>query len=122
MARRIALLDEGGDHVCVATEPVAVRSTGRLTPLRLSDVQHLQPGQDPEERNDPPTERATAPPNMGSCSVTTRTSAMPSKFGQRESEKQYEAPKDKGISKTRAAKFPRRAEAWREAVGRGRRR
>lgn len=58
VVRRIALLDEGGDHICVVTEPVSVRSTGRFTPLRLSDVDDLVPGHDAEERNDPPTDRA----------------------------------------------------------------
>jgi flavin reductase (DIM6/NTAB) family NADH-FMN oxidoreductase RutF len=58
VVRRIALLDEGGDHVCVVTEPVTVRSGGRFTPLRLSDVDDLVPGHQSDERNDPPTERA----------------------------------------------------------------
>lgn len=58
VARRIALLDEGGDHVCVVTEPVEARSSGPFTPLRLSDVSDLAPGHGTEERPDPPTERA----------------------------------------------------------------
>ena len=33
--RRIALLDEGGDHVCLTTEPVAVHTAGPFRPLRL---------------------------------------------------------------------------------------
>jgi flavin reductase (DIM6/NTAB) family NADH-FMN oxidoreductase RutF len=56
--RRIALLDEGGDHVCVTGEPVAARSAGPFEPLRLSMVGHLVPGHGPRERPDPPTERA----------------------------------------------------------------
>lgn len=56
--RRVALLDEGGDHVCVVTEPLRAESAGRFRPLRLSDVEDLTPGHDAEERNDPPTERA----------------------------------------------------------------
>ncbi|WP_343203436.1 flavin reductase family protein, partial [Rhodococcus ruber] len=61
--RRVALLDEGGDHVCVVTEPVAVTTRGRLTPLRLSAVAHLRPGHTAAERPHPATERAdrTAP-------------------------------------------------------------
>lgn len=55
---RIALLDEGGDHVCVVTEPVEAASGGPFTPLRLSDVDDLDPGHAAEERNHPPTERA----------------------------------------------------------------
>ncbi|WP_346772754.1 flavin reductase [Rhodococcus sp. 14C212] len=59
--RRVALLDEGGDHVCVVTEPVAVHSTGRLAPLRLSAVAHLHPGHAAAERPHPVTERADPP-------------------------------------------------------------
>jgi flavin reductase (DIM6/NTAB) family NADH-FMN oxidoreductase RutF len=58
VVQRIALLDEGGDHVCVVTEPVDARSGGRFTPLRLSDVDDLVPGHEADERNNPPTERA----------------------------------------------------------------
>ncbi len=58
VARRIALLDEGGDHVCVVTEPVAVHSSGPFEPLRLSQAEHLTPGHENDERHDPPTERA----------------------------------------------------------------
>ena len=57
--QRIALLDEGGDHVCVVTEPLRAESTGRFAPLRLSAVEDLTPGHEAEERNDPPTERAS---------------------------------------------------------------
>ena len=56
--RRVALLDEGGDHVCVTGEPVAAGSSGPFEPLRLSQVGHLEPGHGPRERPDPPTERA----------------------------------------------------------------
>lgn len=57
-ARRIALLDEGGDHVCVVTEPVRTWAGDRFAPLTLRRVQHLEPGHSTEERNSPPTERA----------------------------------------------------------------
>ena len=56
--RRTAMLDEGGDHVCVVTEPVAASSGGRFTPLRLTDVSRLDPGHEVDERPLPPTERA----------------------------------------------------------------
>jgi flavin reductase (DIM6/NTAB) family NADH-FMN oxidoreductase RutF len=56
--RPTALLDEGGDHVCVITEPVAAQSGGPFRPLRVSDVGHLVPGHGSTERPDPPTERA----------------------------------------------------------------
>jgi flavin reductase (DIM6/NTAB) family NADH-FMN oxidoreductase RutF len=55
---RTALLDEGGDHVCIAGDVASVHSGGPFTPLRLSAVTHLQPGHSNEERNSPPTERA----------------------------------------------------------------
>lgn len=58
VAKRIALLDEGGDHVCVSTEPVATRAADLYQPLRLSEVAHLTPGHSSQERNAPPTERA----------------------------------------------------------------
>lgn len=60
VARRVALLDEGGDHVCIVVEPVSAHTAGRFAPLRLSDVDDLVPGHQAEERNDPPTERASA--------------------------------------------------------------
>jgi flavin reductase (DIM6/NTAB) family NADH-FMN oxidoreductase RutF len=61
VARRRTLLDEGGDHVCVVTEPVAGKCGGRFTPLRLSAAGHLTPGHEFSERPDPPTERARPP-------------------------------------------------------------
>ena len=58
VVRRVALLDEGGDHVCIPTEPVSVESSGTFRPLRLSQAAHLTPGHENEERHNPPTERA----------------------------------------------------------------
>ncbi len=60
VGRRLALLDEGGDHVCVITEPVAGQSSGRFDPLRLSRAGHLTPGHGSRERHHPPTERAAS--------------------------------------------------------------
>jgi flavin reductase (DIM6/NTAB) family NADH-FMN oxidoreductase RutF len=57
LVRRVALLDEGSDHVCVTTEPVVAETTGSFRPLRLSAAVDLVPGHDNEERNSPPTER-----------------------------------------------------------------
>jgi flavin reductase (DIM6/NTAB) family NADH-FMN oxidoreductase RutF len=57
-ARRVALLDEGSDHVCVVLEPVDVVTDGALDPLRISDVSDLEAGHDAGERPHPPTERA----------------------------------------------------------------
>jgi flavin reductase (DIM6/NTAB) family NADH-FMN oxidoreductase RutF len=56
--RRIALLDEGGDHVCLTTEPVAAQAAGPFRPLRLSQAGHLRAGHGAQERPEPPTERA----------------------------------------------------------------
>lgn len=56
VARRVALLDEGGDHVCVVTQPIATHTSGRFLPLLLSDAQHLQPGHDSDERPGPPAD------------------------------------------------------------------
>ncbi len=58
VARRVALLDEGGDHVCVVTEPLTVHSSGPFEPLRLSHAEGLTPGHENQERHNPPTERA----------------------------------------------------------------
>jgi flavin reductase (DIM6/NTAB) family NADH-FMN oxidoreductase RutF len=49
VVRRTALLDEGGDHVCVVTEPVDVVSSAPFAPLRLSRVAGLVPGHDADE-------------------------------------------------------------------------
>jgi len=58
VVRRTALLDEGGDHVCIAAEPIDVTAAGPCEPLRLAQVAHLTPGHEVGERHDPPTERA----------------------------------------------------------------
>jgi flavin reductase (DIM6/NTAB) family NADH-FMN oxidoreductase RutF len=60
--RRTALLDEGGDHVCLAAEAIEAHSGGPFDPLRLSHVTHLEPGHANEERPTPPTERALSTP------------------------------------------------------------
>jgi flavin reductase (DIM6/NTAB) family NADH-FMN oxidoreductase RutF len=56
--RKVALLDEGGDHVCVVGELVSAATAAPFTPLRLSQVTHLRPGHEAEERHGPPSERA----------------------------------------------------------------
>ncbi len=58
-ARRTALIDEGGDHVCVITEPVDVHASGPFRPLRLAQAAHLEPGHGSTERPSAPTERAS---------------------------------------------------------------
>lgn len=58
VCRTVAILDEGGDHLCVVTEPIQAEADGPFTPLRLSAVDDLTPGHEAEERPTPPTERA----------------------------------------------------------------
>ena len=58
VATRVALLDEGGDHVCVVLAPIEVAPAAHLRPLRLSQATHLEPGHDSGERPEPVTERA----------------------------------------------------------------
>ena len=55
LVRRVALLDEGGDHVCLSAECLEAEAPGRFEPLRLSRVDHLTPGHESDERADPPT-------------------------------------------------------------------
>ncbi|MDO7867349.1 flavin reductase family protein [Nocardioides jiangxiensis] len=50
LVRRVALLDEGGDHVCLSTEPVAVRHGSGFVPLRLSACDELDPGHAHDDR------------------------------------------------------------------------
>jgi len=57
-AERVALLDEGSDHVCLVIAPTEAEAPSSFRPLRLSQVAHLQPGHEAEERPEPPTERA----------------------------------------------------------------
>ncbi|HSX66135.1 flavin reductase family protein [Nocardioides sp.] len=58
VVRRLALLDEGGDHVCLTTEPVRVDGGAPHAPLRLSACCDFTPGHSNDERHSPPTERA----------------------------------------------------------------
>ena len=58
IVKRTVLVDEGGDHVCMAAEVASAVSPGPFAPLRLSDASHLEAGHDSEERQTPPTERA----------------------------------------------------------------
>lgn len=58
LLRRLTLLDEGGDHVCVVSTPEEASTGGAFRPLRLSAVDDLPPGHETDERNDPPTERS----------------------------------------------------------------
>jgi flavin reductase (DIM6/NTAB) family NADH-FMN oxidoreductase RutF len=50
LLERIAVLDDGGDHVCVTTRVLTATSPGSFTPLRVSQVAHLTPGRPAEAR------------------------------------------------------------------------
>ena len=50
VVERIAMLDDGGDHACFTTRVLSAHSGGPFTPLRLSDVAHLEPGRSSESR------------------------------------------------------------------------
>lgn len=47
---RLALLDDGGDHVCLPMKVRSAQSVGPFEPLRLSQARHLDPGHEAEER------------------------------------------------------------------------
>ena len=47
---RIALLDDGSDHVCVTSKVLSVEKGEPFDPLRLADASGLEPGHDNEER------------------------------------------------------------------------
>jgi len=47
---RIAVLDDGGDHVCVTARIVSAQAGERFTPLRVSDASDLEPGHPAEDR------------------------------------------------------------------------
>jgi flavin reductase (DIM6/NTAB) family NADH-FMN oxidoreductase RutF len=53
--KRTVLVDEGGDHICLAAQCLQAETSGRFEPLRLSRVTHLVPGPKNDERADPPT-------------------------------------------------------------------
>lgn len=47
---RVALLDAGGDHVCLTTQVRSASFGAPFEPLRVSDASHLEPGHEAEER------------------------------------------------------------------------
>jgi flavin reductase (DIM6/NTAB) family NADH-FMN oxidoreductase RutF len=47
---RIAVLDDGSDHVCVTTRVVAAQANESFAPLRVSSATNLEPGHDSDER------------------------------------------------------------------------
>ena len=51
VVERLAILDDGGDHACFTTRVLSAHSVGPFTPLRLSDVAHLEPGRSSRSRS-----------------------------------------------------------------------
>ena len=47
---RIALLDDGSDHVCLTTRVSSAETDGDFEPLRVSSAAHLTPGHESDER------------------------------------------------------------------------
>jgi flavin reductase (DIM6/NTAB) family NADH-FMN oxidoreductase RutF len=47
---RIAMLDDGGDHACLALRVSSAATSGSFVPLRLSSASHLDPGHESDER------------------------------------------------------------------------
>lgn len=47
---RIAVLDDGGDHVCLASRVVSAHADEPFTPLRVSAATNLEPGHPAESR------------------------------------------------------------------------
>lgn len=50
LVERLAVLDDGSDHVCLTARVRAAQLPGRFEPLRLSAVAHLRAGRDSDER------------------------------------------------------------------------
>jgi flavin reductase (DIM6/NTAB) family NADH-FMN oxidoreductase RutF len=47
---RLAMLDDGSDHVCITTRMRSASSGDRFVPLRVSSATQLEPGHDSDER------------------------------------------------------------------------
>ena len=50
VVERIAMLDDGGDHVGITARVVSAEASGPFIPLRTSDVRHFVPGHGSGER------------------------------------------------------------------------
>lgn len=50
LLERIAVLDDGGDHVCITTRVRSAQANGTFVPLRVSNADHLAAGHASEER------------------------------------------------------------------------
>lgn len=54
--RRLTMLDDGGDHVCVSGEVTDIRCDETFRPLRLTAAADWEPGHEPDERAIDPSE------------------------------------------------------------------
>ena len=50
LLERVAVLDDGGDHVCLTTEVTSSQTGGLFVALRMSSASHLEPGHENWER------------------------------------------------------------------------
>jgi len=50
LLERIAVLDDGSDHVCLTTRVRSADAAVSFVPLRVSSASHLEPGHDSDER------------------------------------------------------------------------
>ncbi len=50
LLERLAMLDDGGDHVCITTRALSPESVESFVPLRVSEASHFDPGHASEER------------------------------------------------------------------------
>ena len=53
VARRVALFDDGGDHVCLVVEPTRAERSARFSPLTFQQLRDLEAGHDSDERQVP---------------------------------------------------------------------
>ena len=50
VVKRLAIVDDGGDHVCVTARVVDAESSGKFTPLRIADLGKVTPAHGSDER------------------------------------------------------------------------
>src|SRR5699024_6646790 len=50
VVKRLAIVDDGGDHVCVTTAVVDAQSAGKFSPLRIAELGKLAPAHGSDER------------------------------------------------------------------------
>jgi flavin reductase (DIM6/NTAB) family NADH-FMN oxidoreductase RutF len=74
VGRLVAVLDTGGDHVCVVLEPISA-SAHPLDPLRLLAVDDVEAGHDAHETRPTSQQGATRAAASSSATVTSASSA-----------------------------------------------